>query len=153
MPFYIVTINKNIVQIHQNKVIHVTSQHHIHKMLKGRRCIAKPKQKHGVFNQPIPSDKRSPFTSIANQLDLVVPTTQANCRQEAHFGQLVKQVIYTWQWINIFLCLSALHSVDNCHLQFPSLLPNKDHERPIRQVRWMNSPLFKVFVKLPSHFC
>ena len=150
--FCIVVIIEYIVKLHQHKVVNGTRRSHINKMLEGRRCIAQSKQKHSIIKYPISCDKCGLFTSMICQLDLVLATSQVNHGQKACLWQLVKQVIYARQWIDIFLCLSVQHSVINCHSQLPSLLPNEDYGSPIGQARWMNPPPFKIFVKLLSHF-
>ena len=132
---------------------HATRYYHVHKMLEGRWCITQSKWKHSIFKKPIPGDKSCLFTCIFSQLYLVVTSNQVNCRQETCLRQLVQQVIYTWQWINTLLSLSIQCSVTKCHTQFLCLLLNEDDGGPIRQARWTNPPLLKVFAKLPSHLC
>ena len=45
----IVAKNKNIVQIHQNKVVDVPMHNGVHKRLEGTWCIAEPKRQNRIF--------------------------------------------------------------------------------------------------------
>ena len=80
-------------------------------MLECRWCIIQSKQKYSVLKQPIPGDKSCLFTGIVSQLDLVVTTSQVNCKQETSFRQLVQQVIYAQQRIDMLAesCVLCFH--------------------------------------------
>ena len=45
----IVAKNKNIIQIHQNKVVDVPMHNGVDETLKGTWCIAEPKQQNHIF--------------------------------------------------------------------------------------------------------
>ena len=45
----IVAKSKNIVQIHQNKVVDVPMHNGVHKTLEGTWCIAEPKRQNHIF--------------------------------------------------------------------------------------------------------
>ena len=45
----VVAKNKNVVQIHQNKVVDVPMHNGVHKTLEGIWCIAEPKRQNGIF--------------------------------------------------------------------------------------------------------
>ena len=45
----IVSKNKNVIQIHQNKVVDVPTHNGFHKMLEGTWRIAEPKRQNRVF--------------------------------------------------------------------------------------------------------
>ena len=129
--FCIVAFNEYIIKVNQNEIINVIRHYCIHKMLESRWCIIQSKQKYSLFKQPIPGDESSLFTSIVSQFDLVVATSQVDCRQIAGLRQLVQQVINERQWKDILLHLSVQCSIVNHHSQFPSLFLNEENGGPI----------------------
>ena len=77
----IVAKNKNVVQIHQNKIINVPMHNGIHEMLEGAWCIAQPKRQNSVLEQAIMHYNSSFFTCIRCKSYLVVTTGQVYCTQ------------------------------------------------------------------------
>ena len=77
----VIAKNKNIVQIHQNKVINVPMHNRIHESLEGNWGVTKPKWQSCVFQQAISRSKGSFLTCIQCKSNLVVSTGQVYCTQ------------------------------------------------------------------------
>ena len=89
-------IHKYIVQVYKRKFVNVITQHVVNEALECAWGITQAKRKHSIFIQPITCYKRSFNPSASSQSNLVVTTSQVNCRETPSITQFIKKVIYPW---------------------------------------------------------
>ena len=90
------TVHEYIIQVYQRKFVNVFTQHVVYKALECVWGITQAQQKHSIFIEAITCYKRSFCPSARGQSNLVVTTSQVNCRQKLSITQLIKKVIYPW---------------------------------------------------------
>ena len=90
------TIHEYIVQVYKRKFVDVITQHVVHEALECAWGITQAQRKHSILIQPIMCYKRSFRPSARSQSNLVVATSQVDCRKEPCITQFVKKVIYPW---------------------------------------------------------
>ena len=90
------TVHEYIIKVYQRKFVNVFTQHIVHKALECAWGITQAQRKHSVFIQAITCYKCGFWPSTRSQSNLVVTTSQVNCRQKPSITQLIKKVIYPW---------------------------------------------------------
>ena len=90
------TIHECIVHIYQRKFVNVIIQHVVHQALECAWGITQAQQKRSIFIQPKTCYKRGFWPSARSQSNLVVATSQVDCRKKPCITQLIKKVIYPW---------------------------------------------------------
>ena len=90
------TIHEYIVQVYKRKFVDVITQYVVYEALEGAWGITQAQWKHSILIQPITCYKGSFRPSARSQSNLVVATSQVDCRKKPSITQLVKKVIYPW---------------------------------------------------------
>ena len=90
------TIHEYVVQVYKRKFVDVIAQHVIHEALECAWGVTQAQRKHSILKQPITCYKGSFWPSARSQSNLVVATSQVDCRKKPCITQLIKKVIYPW---------------------------------------------------------